>query len=357
MSETSPILGLPYIQPAQAQKHVTHNEALAVLEAAVQLTVVAHDAVTPPAAPAEGDRYIVPAGAEAAWGGAQGDIAVWDGVGWNIISPKAGWQAYSQALQSALRFDGTDWQADGGGSSTQQTLGINTTADTTNRLSVAADATLLNHEGAGHQVKVNKAATPDTASLLFQTGFSGRAEMGTAGNDAFAIKVSDDGASWTTALSFDPATGVADGAAIQATPNDTGTGKLARADYAYGPGNALGPVGMAGGLPTGGLIERGTNTNGDFVRFADGTQICWSPNFAVNVTVPAGAIFQSPPVTWTYPASFVAAPSMTQGGQNHATVYWTVVGTVSMSSGTASAMSFQSISSRTVKLMAFGRWI
>ena len=41
MSETSPRLDLPYIQPSQAQKHVTHNESLQRLDALVQMTVLA----------------------------------------------------------------------------------------------------------------------------------------------------------------------------------------------------------------------------------------------------------------------------------------------------------------------------
>jgi hypothetical protein len=47
----------------------------------------------------------------------------------------------------------------------------------------------------------------DTGSLLFQTGFSGRAEMGLAGNDDFSVKVSADGAIFTTALEANAATG------------------------------------------------------------------------------------------------------------------------------------------------------
>jgi len=54
---------------------------------------------------------------------------------------------------------------------------------------------------------MNKADASNTASLLFQTGWSGRAEMGTMGSDAFAIKVSPDGANFTAALSVDPASG------------------------------------------------------------------------------------------------------------------------------------------------------
>ena len=87
---------------------------------------------------------------------------------------------------------------------TLSTLGINASADTTNRLAVSAPATLFNNAGNGHQIKINKSASGDTASMLFQTGWSGRAEMGLAGNDAFSIKVSPDGGAWQTGLTISP---------------------------------------------------------------------------------------------------------------------------------------------------------
>lgn len=43
----------------------------------------------------------------------------------------------------------------------------------------------------------------------------------------------------------------------------------------YDTGNLLGTVSQSGGVPTGAVIERGSNANGEYVRFADGTQICW----------------------------------------------------------------------------------
>lgn len=197
MSQTSPILNLPYIQPAQAQKHVTHNEAIAALEIAVQLSVQAHTVSTPPTAPSLGARYIVPAGGGASWGASAGDVAVWDGSGWNFITPQEGWQAYTSEGPATLQFNGAEW-VEAGRAETADIFGINATADAVNRLSVASEATLLNHVGAGHQVKVNKASETDTGSLLFQTNWSGRAEMGTLGNDNFEIKVSGDGNTWIT---------------------------------------------------------------------------------------------------------------------------------------------------------------
>jgi hypothetical protein len=41
-AETTDILSLPFIMPSQAQKHVTHNEALKTLDAVVQLFRLRH---------------------------------------------------------------------------------------------------------------------------------------------------------------------------------------------------------------------------------------------------------------------------------------------------------------------------
>ncbi len=58
MPETSARLSLPYIQPSQAQKHVTHNEAVSLLDAVVQLAVTSRTVTAPPGSPAVTARYI-----------------------------------------------------------------------------------------------------------------------------------------------------------------------------------------------------------------------------------------------------------------------------------------------------------
>ena len=69
MPDTSTHLLLPYLLAAQAQKHVTHNEALRLLDGLVQLAVLDRHLTAPPASPADGDRYIVASGAVGAWSG------------------------------------------------------------------------------------------------------------------------------------------------------------------------------------------------------------------------------------------------------------------------------------------------
>ncbi|MFG6604621.1 MULTISPECIES: pyocin knob domain-containing protein [unclassified Sulfitobacter] len=55
----------------------------------------------------------------------------------------------------------------------------------------------------------------------------------------------------------------------------------------------VGTVSQSGGVPTGAVIQRGSNGNGEFMRFADGTQICWA------TAAPSGA-----DAVWVFPAAF-----------------------------------------------------
>ncbi|MBU9710139.1 DUF2793 domain-containing protein, partial [Paenibacillus sp. AK121] len=108
------------------------------------------------------------------------------------------------------------------------------TADATNRLSINAPASLFNHAGAGHQVKVNKASATDTGSFLFQTGFSGRAEFGLTGSDDFQVKVSNDGATWFNALQLERTSGrVRAMVALQLNPNAGDPGTVSDGDLWY----------------------------------------------------------------------------------------------------------------------------
>ncbi|WP_295070197.1 DUF2793 domain-containing protein [Tabrizicola sp.] len=207
MPDETTILSLPLILPAQAQKHVTHNEALVKLDLMVQLAVINRTLTTAPPLPTIGDRHIVAAGATGPWAGQSGRIAVFTEAGWQFTQPLAGWQAYVMAESQMAFYNGLTWIALSDGPFTVGRLGVSATPDATNRLAVSSPATLLNHAGSGHQLKLNKAVAGDTASLLFQTGFGGRAEMGTAGSDDFSVKVSADGSTFFTALEADAATG------------------------------------------------------------------------------------------------------------------------------------------------------
>jgi hypothetical protein len=201
--DSTPRLHLPYIAPQQAQKQVTYNDAMRLLDLLVQPAVLSRSLVAPPGTPTEGDSYIVAPGATAAWIGRDGQLATLIDGGWEFRAAAPGWLSYVADSAEVAVFTPGGWTsfATNGGSSIAS-FGINAGADLGNRLVVAAEASLFTHDGAGHQLKLNKAAAGDTASVLFQTGWSGRAEFGLAGDDELHVKVSADGSAWHEALVF-----------------------------------------------------------------------------------------------------------------------------------------------------------
>ena len=208
MNETTN-LGLPYIMAAQAQKHVTHNEAIRALDAIVQIAVADRDTAAPPPSPAEGIRYIVATGATGDWTGHDGKVAAFQDGAWLFYAPKEGWLAWISDEDTMVVWDGAAW-ADAGSTSLNPAplVGVNTTADATNKLAVKSDATLFSHDdvtpGTGDMRQVlNKAAVGNTVSQLYQSNWSGRAETGLTGDDNFHFKVSSDGAVWHEALIAD----------------------------------------------------------------------------------------------------------------------------------------------------------
>jgi hypothetical protein len=102
-------LELPLLAAAQAQKHVTHNEAVQRLDATVQLSVKDRHLTNPPGAPSDGDRYIVASGGSGDWASWDLNIAWYvDGV-WTKLVPRGGWIAYLEDENLVLIHDGADW--------------------------------------------------------------------------------------------------------------------------------------------------------------------------------------------------------------------------------------------------------
>lgn len=71
----------------------------------------------------------------------------------------------------------------------------------------------------------------------------------------------------------------------------------------------VGTVAQSGGVPTGSIVERGSNANGEYVRYADGTQICWRNKvggLTFNRIEGNGSFAEA---NWTFPAAFLSGAS------------------------------------------------
>lgn len=207
-------LGLPFIEASQAQKHVTHNDSLRILDAAIQIAVLDMNRTAPPSSPAEGERHVVASAPTGAWAGQARAIATWQDGAWAFLAPKNGWCIWSIADAVMFVFDGALWRdLRNLAVDNLAHLGVNTSATAPNLLSVKSNAALfaainVANGGSGDvRLQVSKESAAKTASVVFADNYSGRAEFGLVGSDAFRLKVSADGSIWVDAVIIDQTTG------------------------------------------------------------------------------------------------------------------------------------------------------
>ena len=275
--DASARLGLPYLAAGQLQKHVTLNEALTRLDALTQTAVVSRTTAAQPAAPADGALYILPTGATgAAWGGRpMGSLMRSEAGGWLAVEAPDGLLAVVLDSEEVLVRRAGAWApliADEPVTALQNLtrLGVNTEADATNvfaaRLNKALWTALESESGGDGDLRFtfNKQGASDVLSLLFQSGWGGRAELGLIGDDDLRLKVSADGGTWREAFSVDRTTGrlwFAQGATRRETIALTANGSWTPPAWARwveavcvggGGGGGAGAVGSAGTMRFGG---------------------------------------------------------------------------------------------------------
>ena len=214
--DATPRLALPYLAAGQAQKHLTVNEALAALDGLVQTAVESRTTAAQPSAAADGAMYILPSGRTGAeWSlFPAGSLVRFEVGGWTRLPAAAGTLAYAQDEARLLVHDGAGWVELAQALKALQNLerlGVGTTADAVNPLAARLNKALFTALGATEggdgdlRLTLNKESAADVLSLLFQTGFSGRAELGLVGDDALTLKTSTDGAAWATVFAADGA--------------------------------------------------------------------------------------------------------------------------------------------------------
>jgi len=197
-------LNIIYLTQNQTNKEILVNEGFLKFDTLMNNGAKSISISTPPSSPEESDLYIIGDSATGDWEGHENKFTYYhSSKGWVILEPNEGMTLWVNDEDKLYSFDGANWVASDGSGDEVEKLGINATADTTNKLSVKSDAILFDNEDSNSQVKVNKNSAGDTASHLFQTNYSGRAEFGLTGSDDFTIKVSSDGTLWNDAITID----------------------------------------------------------------------------------------------------------------------------------------------------------
>ncbi|WP_421791249.1 DUF2793 domain-containing protein [Hyphobacterium sp.] len=214
-TETTSRLQLDYVMPAQAQKHVTVNETFRKLDALVQAAAKSRVTADQPLTPSEGDGYLLPATpAGEDWSlMTQNSLAVFRDGEWVETVPVIGMRVWVEDALALFVFDGTNWQKTTSNIDELQNLdllGVGTSADQANPFSAKLNAALWTALEAGNggsgdlRFTLNKENPDDVLSLLFQSGYAARAELGLIGTDAFVLKTSTDGIAWTETLHATP---------------------------------------------------------------------------------------------------------------------------------------------------------
>lgn len=109
MGEVTPRFGLPLIEAGQAQKELFHNEAITLLETLAQPVVQDVGENTPPAAPLEGQSWLVGGAPGGDWTGHADAFATWTAGGWRFVAPPEGMCAWVVGLGLWARWSGDAW--------------------------------------------------------------------------------------------------------------------------------------------------------------------------------------------------------------------------------------------------------
>jgi hypothetical protein len=100
---------MPFLSVGQAQKEVTHNEALQILDVVVGGCVEGPPQSTPPASPAVGSAFLVATGAVSEWAGKDGFVAAWTSGGWRFVNPTEGLQMLDRSTGTLSVYRSGAW--------------------------------------------------------------------------------------------------------------------------------------------------------------------------------------------------------------------------------------------------------
>jgi hypothetical protein len=111
MADDTPRLSLPMLAAGQAQKELTHNEALVLIDALIGARVEAANAAAPPAGPIAGQCWAVGASPTGAWAGQAGALAIATVGGWRFCNVPDGFAVRLNTNGALWLRQGSNWGA------------------------------------------------------------------------------------------------------------------------------------------------------------------------------------------------------------------------------------------------------
>lgn len=204
---STPIKTLRTLEQGQSSPELVVNELVYHIDLALNMVIADKDLATPPSTPSAGATYFIASSPTGAWASQAGKIATYRNSAWGFYTPPNGTIIYVTDESAIYVYQAGSLVGLSTVMGAISMLGINATADATNRLAVSSASSLFNHAGTNHQIIVNKNAVGNTASVVFQVGFSGRAEFGLIGNNNFGLKTSANGSAWVDSMAVNNADG------------------------------------------------------------------------------------------------------------------------------------------------------
>lgn len=105
----SPRLGLPLLSAGQAQKEITHNEALVLMDALLHGCCSGAPSNNPPQSPEPGQSYICGSEPTGAWTGRSNGLACWTESGWRFVEPFDGICIVDRSSGREWSYLGGEW--------------------------------------------------------------------------------------------------------------------------------------------------------------------------------------------------------------------------------------------------------
>lgn len=103
-------LGLPLLSAGQAQKEITHNEALVIIDALLHGCCPSSPSDMPPAQPELGLSYLCGPSPTGAWSGHAKAVAHWSESGWRFTAPVEGQCLYDRANGRTWKYAAGQWE-------------------------------------------------------------------------------------------------------------------------------------------------------------------------------------------------------------------------------------------------------